>query len=126
MVIIYFICKTQNIKIQKITNVPSNFIFNFFCATFYKDSSVYHSIWNDVYEIMCKHFRKEHSRALQDFLCVLVSQLVCARAQLRGNIVDDLFSQVLAFSSCAAECIHSTKANNKNAVNFSTLLCSSI
>src|SRR6218665_1942074 len=84
------------------------------------------SIWNDVYEIMCKHFRKEHSCALQDFLCVLVSWLVYTRAQLRGNIVDDLFSQVLAFSSCAAECIQSVKANTNNAMNFSTLLCSSI
>src|SRR6218665_3943018 len=82
-------------------------------------------IWNDVYEIMCKHFRKEHSCALQDFLCVLVSRLVCARAQLRGNIVDDLFSQVLAFGSCAAECIKSARANNKNVMNYSTLLFSS-
>ena len=35
---------------------------------------------------------------------------LCAREHarslyIRGKIVDDLFSQVLAFSSCAAECI---------------------
>ena len=52
--------------------------------------------------------------------------VVCARAraQLTGNIVDDLFS--LAFRSCAAECIQSAQANNNNAMNFSTLLFSSI
>ena len=58
-------------------------------------------IWKDVYEIMCKHFRKEHLCARQVFFCALVSRLVCARTralQLRGNIVDDLFSQVYSLS----------------------------
>src|SRR6218665_303961 len=86
-------------------------------------------IWKDVYEIMCKHFRKEHLCARQVFFCALVSRLVCARTralQLRGNIVDDLFSQVLAFRSCAPECIQSVQANNNNAMNFLTLLFSLI
>ena len=61
------------------------------------------------------------------FSCVRSSHGLCARAQcaqLRGNIVDDLFSQVLAFRSCAAECIPSAQANNNNAMNFSTVLFS--
>src|SRR6218665_2653695 len=63
------------------------------------------------------------------FSCVGSSHGLCARAcaQLRGNIniiVDDLFSQVLAFRSSAAECIKSAQANNNNAMNFSTLLFS--
>jgi len=62
------------------------------------------------------------------FSCVRSSRGLCARArvQVRGNIVDDLFSQVLAFRSFAAECIQSAQANNKNALNFSPLLFSSI
>src|SRR6218665_245049 len=45
-------------------------------------------IWNDMYEIMCKHFRREHSCSLRVFLCALVSRFVCERscAQLIGNI----------------------------------------
>ena len=38
-------------------------------------------IRNDVYEIMCKHFRKEYSCALQDFLCVLVARTACLRTR---------------------------------------------
>jgi len=63
------------------------------------------------------------------FSCVRSSHGLCARAQcaqLRGNIVDDLFSQVLAFRSCAAECIQLAQANNNIAMNFSTFLFSSI
>jgi len=30
------------------------------------------------------------------------------------DVSDDLFSQVLAFRSCAAECIKMAQANNKN------------
>src|SRR6218665_2250315 len=84
-------------------------------------------IWNDMYEIMCKHLWKEHLCALQVFWCALVSWIVCARARAQfRNIVDDRFSQVLAFRSCSAECIQLAQVNINNAMNFLTLLFSSI
>ena len=54
------------------------------------------------------------------FSSVRSSQGLCvrARAQLRGNIVDDLFSQVLAFRYCAADCIEPPQANQNIAMNF--------
>jgi len=33
-----------------------------------------------------KHFWKEHLRALQVFLCALISRPVCTRAQLRAGV----------------------------------------
>ena len=64
----------------------------------------------------------------QSFLmCARFTACVRARAlaHLRVNIVNDLFSQVLAFCSYAAECIPSAQVNNNNAMNFSTLFFSS-
>ena len=58
---------------------------NFFCATFYQDSSVFGTT---CMKYVQKHFWKEHLYALKVFLCALISWLVCARtrAQLTGNI----------------------------------------
>ena len=53
-------------------------------ATFYQDPSVFGTT---CMKYVPKHFWKEHLCALQVFLCVLVSQLVCARAHsLRGTL----------------------------------------
>ena len=46
-------------------------------------------LFSYVFGTMCiKHFWKEHLCALEVFLCLLISRLVCVRAhaQLRGNI----------------------------------------
>src|SRR6218665_286357 len=70
------------------SNVPSVFsksvcTYNFFCATFHQDSSVFGTT---CMKHVQRHFLKENLCALQVYLCALVLRLVCARAQLRGNI----------------------------------------
>jgi len=76
----------QDIELE--ANVSSNFLKsvcteNFFCATFYQNSSEF-AMTCMIY--VHRHFLKENWCALQFFLCALVSQLVCVRTQPRGNI----------------------------------------
>src|SRR6218665_296399 len=71
------------------SNVPSIFsksvcTYNFFCAIFHQDSSVFGTT---CMEYVQKHFWKEHLCALQVFLCVLVSRLVRAHSHsLEGTL----------------------------------------
>src|SRR6218665_1048919 len=70
------------------SNVPSNFLKsvctkNFFCATFYQDSSVYGKMCiKDVHEIMCKHIfeRKCFVRSKFSSVCSSHNLCTCAHA----------------------------------------------
>src|SRR6218665_1408464 len=75
---------------MNVGNVSSNFLKslcaqNFFCATFYLNSSKFGMTCMKYVE---KHFWRKNLCVLQVFLCTLVSRPVCDHtcAHLRGNI----------------------------------------
>ena len=70
-----------------VTNVPSNLLKsvcaeNFFCATFYLNSSDCGMMCMKMWK---KHFWRDHLCALQVFLCALISRPVCIRKALREH-----------------------------------------
>src|SRR6218665_3868294 len=46
-----------------------------------------YNLWNDMYEIMCKHFKKKHMCAPSFLVCAHLTACVCAHAHsLEGTL----------------------------------------